>query len=131
MEKEPTIGYDRQVQISGVTPANITSAAIIAQFGILAIAAVGWLIIRRDHRFASLFRDRPHYIQLGVILLLFAFVSLGLLFVSDAFSNSWLPLFGPTSLRPHVSPAQPGLHRRDSLNRQAMGRKEAASRRQR
>jgi hypothetical protein len=80
-----------------VTPANITSAAVIAQFCILAIVGLGWLGIRRDHRFASLFRERPSYIQQGVILLIFAFLTLGLLLFSDAFSNSWLPLFGRVS----------------------------------
>jgi len=73
---------------STLTPTNITGAALIAQFSILVILAVGS---------AFLAFDLDERVKTIPFILVLALISFGVLFFSDEFSKLWSPLFGGTN----------------------------------
>jgi len=73
---------------SGLTPTNITGAALIAQFCILLILGLGSAIIAMG---------MENRITTTPFIFMLALFSFGVLFFSDEFSKLWTPLFVGTN----------------------------------
>jgi hypothetical protein len=74
-----------------VSPVNITAAALIIQFSLAVIFALGAIFLRAERQH-YIFRDSTSSGFSGIILA-FSLVTIGLLFFTDEFSSVWKPLF--------------------------------------
>ena len=76
---------------------TITGAALIAQFLICAIIAVGMVIIQITEGDVY-WRQALNYSHMFLSIIFFSFLTLGLLLFSDAFATLWKPLIGNGNL---------------------------------
>lgn len=81
---------------SAITPTNITGAALIAQFSILLILLMGFVILSKSSRL--FFLGSVEDVNATPIILNLALFSIGALFFSDEFSKIYSPMFGDTNL---------------------------------
>ncbi|MDO8723026.1 MAG: hypothetical protein Q7J31_12510 [Syntrophales bacterium] len=79
-----------------ITPTNITGAALIAQFSILVILGMGFMILSTRSRF--FFLNSGDHVNATPIILSLTLISFGALFFSDEFSKIYSPVFGGANL---------------------------------
>lgn len=79
-------------------PSTIIAAAVVMQFFIIFIAAVGGYLIDHAERSASRFYENPSVGKQAWVIVCFAILTLGPLVLSDGFAGSWLVLSSPVSI---------------------------------
>lgn len=83
----------------GITPINITSAAMITQFCIVTIIFLAILILRWGEGYMFFYRERIDPAKFLVILLTFTLITMGIINFSDGYSATWTPLFSGLAFR--------------------------------
>jgi hypothetical protein len=80
-------------------PSTIIAAAVVMQFFLVAIAAVGAYLIDKAVRSTSRFYENPTSVgKQAWVIVGFAILTLGPLVLSDGFAGSWLALSYPASI---------------------------------
>ena len=77
-----------------ITPGNITAAALIMQFSIAVIICIGAFVVTKTQPPSSIYDDTEEMTTHPWMIIVFALITIGLLVLSDEFSNLWKPLFG-------------------------------------
>ena len=77
-----------------IGPTNITAAAAVMQFSIVAIVVGGTFVLKKGEIELPFYeRTESSTITFLWLIIAFALLTLGLLFFSDEFSSIWRPLF--------------------------------------
>jgi hypothetical protein len=81
--------------MNSLAPANITAAAVLAQFLILLILVISSQIMGRLYElWVPFFRRDARQSSYSLLLLVLTLTTLGAFFFSDVFVELWRPLFG-------------------------------------